>query len=97
VREVLADARCLEHPRRSLGVVVRASDGSPSWESRHRGRPSVSPVAFDPHDNTLFVKLRETTDVEVEGWCRDCRKARRVKIADLLDAATMNHRGIVLA
>jgi hypothetical protein len=96
--EVLADARCQDHPRRSIGVVVRSPGGFPSWESRQRGRPSVD--SEDPdrprQRKTLFVNLRETSLTEVEGWCRDCRKVRTVKVADLLAAAHAHGRVVVL-
>jgi hypothetical protein len=99
---VLADARCREHRQRSIGVVVLAPGGFPSWESRHRGRASVDldellgiPDRYR-HRDTLFVNLRETSHTEVEGWYRDCRKVRRAMVADLLEAARSNRRAVVL-
>jgi hypothetical protein len=74
--KVLVDARCLEHPRRSFGVVVDTPGGSLVWESRARGRATPPSFETDRHRNTLFVDLRETSETEVEGWCRDCRKVR---------------------
>lgn len=97
--QVLADARCEDHPGRSIGVVVKAPGGFPSWESRHRGRPSVDPEDPDrPRQRkTLFVNLLETSVTEVEGWCRDCRKTRTVKVADLIEAVRGDRRAVVLA
>lgn len=94
--KVLADARCREHPWRSIGVALLAPGGFPSWEARHEGRASHVLYGSDRHRNTLFVNLRETSLTEVEGWCRDCRKVRAAKVADLLDAARLIRRAIVL-
>jgi hypothetical protein len=98
--QVLVDARCSDH-RRTIGVVVLSGEGEgfPSWEARHRGRPSSDPVTDHrfAHRDTLFVHLRETSLTEVEGWCRDCRATRRVMVVDLLAAIHPGRRPVVLA
>jgi hypothetical protein len=83
----LVYGRCFVHGG-VTGVVLRALGGFPSWEARHRGRPSTDPEDPDRprHRDTLFVNLRETSRTEVEGWCRDCRAPRRFEVAALLDA-----------
>jgi hypothetical protein len=42
-------------------------------------------------------RYRETSFIEVEGWCRDCRKTRAVKVADLLEAVSSDRRSVVRA
>jgi hypothetical protein len=78
---ILAEARCALHRHRVFGVVRRASGGFESWEARIDSRPSGSWPW--PWRDTTFVHLRETTDVKVWGWCRDCHTTRTVAVADL--------------
>jgi hypothetical protein len=84
----------MEHPGRSIGVVVLADGGFPSWKSRAGLRGSRDPL--DGDQDSYFVNLRETSLTEVEGWCRDCRRRRPVDVADLLAAVASNRRSVVL-
>jgi hypothetical protein len=92
---ILAEARCALHRSRVIGVVRRAPGGFESWEARIDGQPSGR--GSWPWRDTTFVHLRETTDDEVRGWCRDCRTTRTVAVAELLDAARTPRRPVVLA
>jgi hypothetical protein len=97
--KILADARCGEHPGRSIGVVVLSDGGFPSWKSRaaYGGRSARSlDDGWGDDPDSYFVSLRETSLTEVEGWCRDCRQPRSVAVANLLAAVASERRSVVL-
>jgi hypothetical protein len=91
----LTEARCAVHRARVIGVVRRQQGGFESWEARIDGQPSGR--GSWPWRDTTFVNLRETTDDEVRGWCRDCRTTRTVTVVALLAAAHSPPRPVVLA